>query len=117
MARIVVGVDGSEEAEAALLWAAREAEASGSKLTAVLAWSFLDQPRVGDSKPFDAAYGDEDALEMLETILTSVLDAKRVVDIERRVVCDLPVRALLGASDGAALLVLGARGVGGFKAL
>lgn len=117
MSRIVVGVDGSAESKAGLLWAVHHAEASGSSVTAVLAWSFLDQGQRDDSEPFDATYGADDALESLESIITTTVGTTRAVDIERKVVCDLPVRALLEASEGAALLVLGARGLGGFKAL
>jgi nucleotide-binding universal stress UspA family protein len=39
------------------------------------------------------------------------------VDLERVVVCDLPARALLDAASDADLLVVGSRGVGGFKGL
>lgn len=117
MARIVVGVDGSAESEAALLWAAREADAAGSTLTAVLAWDLLDQHRAGGPTPFDAAYDADDALRSLDTVLTTTLGPERAARVERMAVCDLPVRALLDASDDADLLVLGARGIGGFKAL
>jgi nucleotide-binding universal stress UspA family protein len=86
-------------------------------LSAVLAWSYLDQHQAGGSKPFDAAYGVDDARAALDTILTTTLGVGEAASIERDVVCDRPVRALLDASEEADLLVLGARGVGGFKAL
>ena len=117
MTRIVVGVDGSEESKAALVWAVRRAEASNAALTAVLAWTYLDQHSPRNSKPFDAAYGADDALETLATILIGTLGAERAAVLERSAVCDRPVRALLEASGGADLLVLGARGIGGFKGL
>ena len=38
-------------------------------------------------------------------------------EVACRVVCDLPSRALLDAAAGASLLVVGARGMGGFRGL
>ena len=37
---IVVGVDGSDASKDALLWAARQAELTGSALVAVISWEF-----------------------------------------------------------------------------
>jgi nucleotide-binding universal stress UspA family protein len=37
---VIVGVDGSEQAQAALAWAAGYAETSGGRLCAVIAWDY-----------------------------------------------------------------------------
>ena len=111
---IVVGVDGSEGGKAALAWAIEEARIRGARLRALLAWSYLDQP-VTD---FDPQFGEENARERLEEVIAEVTSgADSGVEIERVVVCDLAARALLEATAGADLVVVGSRGMGGFKGL
>jgi nucleotide-binding universal stress UspA family protein len=117
MSRIIVGVDGSEESKAALVWAVRRADASKAEVTAVLAWTYVNHHSPHDPKLLEAEYDVDDALKTLDTILVATLGADAAAKIKRSAVCDSPVQALLDVSDGAALLVLGARGVGGFKAL
>jgi nucleotide-binding universal stress UspA family protein len=115
METIVVGTDGSENAALALRWAAEEAEIHGAGLAAVLVWSFLDQYHADRSDTFDPEYDEDAARAALASWVAEALGESASVD--QRVVCDLPVRALLEASDAADLLVLGARGRGGFEGL
>ena len=61
MRRIVVGVDGSTDADAALRWAVAEAGLHDATLAAVLAWSYLDQHHTRKEEGFDPNYGEEDA--------------------------------------------------------
>ena len=110
---IVVGVDGSEGCRRALQWAVEEARVRDVRVRAVLAWTYLDQP----TGAFDAAYGAPNARALLDQVLADVLTDAPDVEVEREVVCDLPVRALLDAARGADLLVVGSRGLGGFKGL
>ena len=110
---VVVGVDGSEGSRRALQWALEEARVRGAPLRAVFAWSYLDQPGEG----FDAAYGEDDARQRLDRALEEVAGDVGDVEVERVVVVDLPARALLDAARDADLLVVGSRGVGGFKGL
>jgi nucleotide-binding universal stress UspA family protein len=117
MGRIVVGVDESAGAAAALFWAVAEAEVRSWSVTALMAWGFLDQHHATVGEPFDPAYGESNALAALDAIVAEVLGAARVAAVDRKVVCDLPARALLEASDGVDLLVVGARGLGGFRGL
>jgi len=117
MGHITVGVDSSAGAAAALRWAMREAELRGWAITAVLAWDFLDQQRSTVGEPFDPSYGEPDALDALNDIVLATTGAEAAAVISRRVVCDLAVPALLGASSGSDLLILGARGLGGFRGL
>lgn len=110
MRRIVVGVDGSPGARAALEWAAREAKLHDASLAAVLAWSFLGQP----TEQFSPFFGQEDARAALRTWVD---DARLPVEVDCEVVLDLPAAALLEAGADADLLVVGSRGLGGFREL
>ena len=117
MTSVVVGVDGSEFSEQALVWAAREADLRGHPLRAVLAWDWLDQHHTAGPHAFEPSYGEEDALAALKSYVEHALGPSRAATVEHVVTCDLPARALLDASQDAALLVVGARGLGGFRGL
>lgn len=115
MAKIVVGVDGSPCSLDALRWAHREAHGRGDQLVAVLAWTFISQHHRG-TEPFDPGYTQTDALEALDSYITATL-GEDGADVERSAVLDLPARALLETAADASLLVIGARGMGGFAGL
>ncbi len=111
MNRIVVGVDESGGGRAALAWAVAEARRWEATLEVVLAWSYLVQPSSEFRPDFDA----EAAEELLDRLLAEVDTAG--VEIDRRIVNELPAPTLLAAADGADLVVVGARGLGGFTGL
>jgi nucleotide-binding universal stress UspA family protein len=111
--RVVVGVDGSEPNREATRRAALEAIAHNARLDVVHAWNFLDQP----GPTFDPHYGEDAARARIETFLDDVLDGNRPPDVEIHLVNDHAARALVDASDGAFTLVVGARGLGGFKGI
>ncbi len=113
--KIVVGTDGSTYATAAMRWAAEEAELHGADLEAVLVWHYLDQYHGDGSETFDVAYTDESASAALAAWVADTLGPESRAT--QRAVFDLPVRALVDAGDAADLLVLGARGTGGFEGL
>jgi nucleotide-binding universal stress UspA family protein len=115
MEKIVVGTDGSDQAAAALRWAVDEAGMHAAAVEAVLVWSLLDQYHPDHSDRFDPDYGEDAARAALAAWITEMLDPG--VKVAQRVVNDLPVRALLEAGDAADLVVLGARGTGGFEGL
>lgn len=117
MSGIVVGVDESEGAAQALRWAAREAELHGTTVTAVMAWGLLDQHQPHSETKFRPDYGEAEAAAALTVIATDALGHGLSDRVRTRVVCDLPAAALLDVSVGADLLVVGARGRGGFKGL
>jgi nucleotide-binding universal stress UspA family protein len=110
---VVVGVDGSEPNREATRRAALEAIAHNARLDVVHAWNFLDQP----GPTFDPHYGEDAARARIETFLDDVLDGNRPPDVEIHLVNDHAARALVDASDGAFTLVVGARGLGGFKGI
>lgn len=116
MERIIVGIDGSESSEDALRWALREARRSGATLTAVLVWDLLDQHHPEGGTRFDADYGEADARRTLDVVVERVLGAD-AAEVEREVVCDLAAPGLIGAAANADLLVVGARGLEGFRGL
>ena len=113
--QIVVGVDESDGATAALDWATREAEIRQTTVLAVLAWSYIDQHPGADG--FDPAFTAADADAALDAMITAALPRERITLVQRLAVCDLPARALLEASAGQEMLVVGARGLGGFTGL
>lgn len=112
---VLVGIDGSECGRQALTWAIADAASNHRPVLALAAWSWLDQP--GDFSP---DYGAKDVQTMAEA---AVAQARREVsgggdvDIEVRVVNYHAAPALIEASSGASLLVVGSRGLGGFRGL
>jgi nucleotide-binding universal stress UspA family protein len=111
--RIVVGVDGSASSKAALAWAIKQARLTGAVVQAITAWEFP----VTFGYPVPVApsvdFG-ELAKDALELAIAEVTDPREPVKITRMVVEDNAARALVDASAGADLLVVGSRGHGGF---
>jgi nucleotide-binding universal stress UspA family protein len=112
---IVVGVDGSDCGHAALSWAITAAARRRAPLVALAAWSSLDQP--GEFEPdFGAADIKSMADAAVERARDEVADGTNV-EIEIRLVNDRPAHALIEASTDAGTLVVGSRGLGGFRGL
>jgi nucleotide-binding universal stress UspA family protein len=122
MAVIVVGVDHSEGAKAALRFALEEAELRRAKLRVVHAWQYASIGSTGFEGDYPALGGDikelRDAAERdLEATLREAIPETGTVEIERRVVEARPAAALVDESRGADLVVVGSRGHGGFAGL
>jgi nucleotide-binding universal stress UspA family protein len=117
---IVVGVDGSECARLAVRWAAREAEMRDADVLLLSAW---DMPTYGFS--FGAAAFSDDLLKALRrTAERNIADAtdeirtiSKDVEVSTEVVEGQAAAALLEAARDADLLVVGSRGLGGFREL
>ncbi|CAN5343935.1 hypothetical protein BH24ACT7_BH24ACT7_00660 [soil metagenome] len=111
--RMVAAVDGSAASRAALARAAEEARAHQGILQVVYAWNYLDQAHL---MTFDPGYGEAEARAWLERFIDDVLP-ERPDDTELRLINDHAARALIDASVGAWTVVIGSRGMGGFKGL
>lgn len=113
MQRIVVGVDGSDPAVAALAWAVRVARATDARIEVVtvtaevpLAASLGGVWAVGEDATEQAQAAQHHTLEQVEhagvDITTSIQDGQ-------------PTGVLLGTAQGADLLVLGTHGYGAIE--
>jgi nucleotide-binding universal stress UspA family protein len=112
--RIVVGVDGSPHADAALRWALNEAAAhEGSGVRAVFAWQI---PLLSFPGAFDRDDLEKRAKELLIDRVSSVEPSPKV-PLETLVAEGDPAESLVAAAAGANLLVVGARGRSPFAGL
>ena len=108
--QIVVGVDGSESSKAALAWAIRQARLTGAVVLAVTAWAFPDEYGYPMIMP------TLDWKRLATQVVTAAIREVGLGDIPVRyeVVRGNAARALVAASGGADLLVVGSRGHTGF---
>jgi nucleotide-binding universal stress UspA family protein len=114
--RIVVGVDGSVDSQHALHWAIQEARARQLDVDVVHAWSpplsIYPVDLAVDAAAYRAAGSD-----VLARVLTGVDDLGADGNITGHLAEDSAASALIAASAGAELLVVGSRGRGGFTGL
>lgn len=115
--KILVGMDGSANGAAALRWALAEADLRGDDVTALYAWGYAPPEHAGGGHTFDSGYSVAEADAALAASIGAAGGQKAVVRVHRRVVYSPPAKALLDAAPGADLLVVGARGGGGFRGL
>ena len=120
MSAIVVGVDGSESARAALRFALEEARLRGATVRAVAAWH-VPVAAYGDAfiPPNPDLLSDLEprARGELERALADAGEQAAGVEVEQVVREGPPARVLLDEADKADLLVVGSRGLGGFRGL
>ena len=113
--RIVVGTDGSDHADHAVRWAADEADRRRCELVVAHVWKYgyhltmegID--RADDFTPVDA-----------ELVLDKAVETARSVsgaDVRGELIEGSEADTLLELSESADLLVLGARGRGGFRSM
>ena len=114
-ARIVVGVDGSEQSKFALNWARRIASRTGAAVDAVTSWHF--PANFGWGYAADAWNPEDDARKCLTDSVDEVFGADRPSGLRMLVREGLPAKVLLDESKGAAMLIVGCRGHGGFAGL
>ncbi|HET9872985.1 MAG TPA: universal stress protein [Propionibacteriaceae bacterium] len=115
---IVVGHDGSGSADEALRVALRLGHELHSPVTVVRAWSIATAPR-----PANWKFGYVSTAEELEEAVRddlvggtrAMVEAFPTVTVNYRVYHSSPAKSLIQASEGARLLVVGSRGLGGFK--
>ncbi|HEY3009530.1 MAG TPA: universal stress protein [Micromonosporaceae bacterium] len=116
---VVVGVDGSASSDAAVEMAFEEASARGAQLLAVHFWTGPVSTGPGDMLPLVYDYDDVEADEvrLLAESLAGWRDRYPDVPVTRRVIRGHPAHGLVDESAQAQLLVVGARGRGGFTGL
>ena len=107
--RIVVGVDGSTSSDAALLWAARQAEVTGAKLEALATWDWVQDYGWGFVIPDDLDPA-ADRNRILERALEPVRASFPDVTLDPAVVEGPAAQLLVKASVGADLVAVGNRG-------
>lgn len=119
MAKIVVGVDGSAAAAAALRWALAEARLRGAELRVVHAWHLPLLPG-GETSAADPEYvllRRRDAEDLLAQALADLGSESEAVAVETVAVEGRAASALVREAADADLLVVGSRGRGGFAEL
>ncbi len=119
METIVVGIDGSEASRQALDFALAEARVRGAAVKAVSAWHVPAVVyEVGwTAAPVDLAEFPRLAESALEAILDEAKAADSGVTVTSVVREGQPADVLLEEAAGAELLVVGSRGLGGFRGL
>jgi nucleotide-binding universal stress UspA family protein len=112
---IVVGVDESDQALTALRWAVDHGALTNQPVTAVMAWGYRAHHHLHPGRPLDADYAASMATKALEQIVDNALGPDhgvRCVAAYGR-----PADRLLDAVAEPSLIVVGARGMGGFHGL
>jgi nucleotide-binding universal stress UspA family protein len=108
---VVVGVDGSSAADAALGLAADLAVASGARLVVVHAWTDVEADAAGG---LHRVHGGTDlarsAVELLDGLADRVHDRYPDLSVEERPLEDTAVRGLLELAARARMVVVGHRG-------
>lgn len=117
---IVVGIDGSDNSQHALLWAIDRAKRTGGRIRAVHSWhvpyaALGPGPLGAPSIPGDTLGEYADGL--LSAALATVEDERGEVAIEQVVLEGPAARSLIQEGENADLLVVGSRGSGGFTGL
>ncbi len=108
--RIVVGVDGSAHADAALDWAARQAALTKAELEVVTTFG----PEYVFVTPAEERQATDEVLEGAARLVRRVAPGATMSGRARRGWAD---QVLVEESAGAELLVVGSRGLGGFRGL
>lgn len=118
MSQVVVGFDGSEPAQHALNWAAEEARLRSTELHVVQSWK---EPVLAGPAGIDL-WTDPGALvrevtEAFETQVAELMAAHPGVTFTTSLIDQAPARGLMDLGADADLIVVGARGKGGFASL
>ncbi|MEV6109148.1 universal stress protein [Streptomyces sp. NPDC051940] len=120
---VVLAVDGASAADAAAELAFAEARMRGAELVAVHVWNtWSEQPYTGPGDPLTAVVVNVEELQELEQgLLDRAIEPWQArypdVTVERRLVRSRTRTALLETSGEAQLVVVGARGRGGFTGM
>ena len=115
VARVVVGVDGSSQSKRALRWAAAVAASFDAEIDAVAAWQV---PATTGWSPAAVAWNPKQDMEQcLTEAVDDVFGANRPARLRLTIHEGHAAQVLIRASKGAAMVVVGSRGHGGFAGL
>lgn len=117
---VAVGDDGSEGAAHAVRFALDEARRRGVALHVIRAWSVLSTARPADVPPgFAASLAEYEAAALAEekSRVAHLLGDDPGVPVEVHCVHSPGAQALIAASETADVVVVGSRGLGGFRSL
>lgn len=117
---VVVGVDSSEGAQAAVEWAADEAMTAGAPLVLLAAWTPPEILAAGYGAahlPEMVRMSEDLARQGAESALAHASQSRPDLQGEVRLVREKPAKALVAASENAGLVVVGARGHGSIGGL
>jgi nucleotide-binding universal stress UspA family protein len=118
IARIVVGIDGSETARQAFEWAVDAGRLHQASVEAVHAWGLFVS--VGDPYGrviFDPTPLKDAARRTLDAVVDSADTRGLPTPVTRTLSSGNAAASILHAAEGADLVVVGSRGLGGFKGL
>ena len=115
---VTVGVDGSEESLRAVEWAALEARRHGSPLRIVSAPAELPRMHAYHASPAEigVALGGI-AARALDAAITRSEEVAPGLAVDTSLLSGPPAVAVAESGSGASMLVVGARGAGGFAAM
>jgi nucleotide-binding universal stress UspA family protein len=115
---VVVGVDGSEESLLAAEWAAMEANRHGLPLRIVSAPASVPRMHAYQASPATVADALRDvSARALGTAASRAGEVAPGLEIATDLLSGPPALAVAGSGSDAAMLVVGARGAGGFAAM
>lgn len=117
--RVVLGVDGAEDGTEAVRFAFAFADRHGSSVVAVHAWAppVVPTPLVTGMPDLHLDELGDSAEKVLEGALARARDQHPGVKVTEQVAQSHPVQVLLEAAEEADLVIVGARGRGGFAGL
>ncbi|WP_042424207.1 universal stress protein [Streptacidiphilus anmyonensis] len=108
---VLVGLDQSDGARAALDWAAAEAALRGARLTIATAWSGLEHEGPEEYQPNIAEPVHRAATEFLEDAAADMRKRHPGLDVDTSLMGDEPVEGLMRLAEDAGLVVVGRRGM------
>ena len=112
--RVVVGVDGSPSSVEALRYGARIADALGAPLEAVITW---ERPRYVYLERDREQNTGHAAAERLRTAVSGAFGEETPAGFQDTALEGDAARTLIELSASSGMLVLGSRGLGGFRGL